>query len=557
MTAAMPWLERYPSGVAHEFRALPFATIPEMFAASVARFGDAVAFENFGVGLSFNGLDRRSRDFAAFLQSGCGLKPGDHVAMMMPNILQYPVALFGILRAGLVVVSVNPLYTARELAHQLSDSGAVAIVLFEGAAHTLQQVIAGTAVRHVVVASVGGMLGVPKGWVIDFVLRTVKKMVPAWSIAGAVTFGAALARGKSLALDEPALAADDLAFLQYTGGTTGVSKGAMLQHRHVLANVGQTLQFFANAIGTEREIAVAPLPLYHILALVMNCMIFVLIGGRQVLITNPRDIPRLVKTLRDSRFTFFVGVNTLYNALANDSGFAQLDFSRVNVFAGGGAPFQAAVAERWKNITGKALIEGYGLTETSGAVCINRPDSDRHSGCAGLPIPGTMVEIRGDDGRVLPPGEIGEVCVRGPQVMAGYWQRPAETAQVLGADGFLRTGDLGTFTPEGLLRIVDRLKDMILVSGFNVYPSEVEDVLMTHPGIVESAVIGIPDPHSGEAVKAFVVRRDPALTAQAVVEHCRAGLTGYKVPHLVEFRDTLPKSPVGKILRRELRVPVP
>ena len=556
VAAAMPWLDRYPPGVARDFGGLPFATIPEMFATSVTRYRDQVAFENFGVPLTYGEVDRLSRDFAAFLQSGRGLARGERVAVMMPNILQYPVVLFGILRAGLVVVSVNPLYTARELEHQLIDSGAVAIVAFEGAAHVVAEVIGRTAVRHVVVTSIGEMLGRPKGWLIDFVLRSVKKMVPPWSIDGAMNFRAALARGRALGLTEPALAADDLAFLQYTGGSTGVSKGAMLLHRHILANVGQTAQFFSTTVEGETEVAVAPLPLYHILALVMNCMNFFMLGSRQVLITNPRDIPRLVRTLRDSGFTFFVGVNTLYNALAANADFARLDFSKVKVFAGGGAPFQTAVADRWKSITGKALIEGYGLTETSGAVSINLPMSDRHSGCAGLPLPGTMIEIRDDDGQALPHGEVGEICVRGPQVMAGYWRRPADTAQVLGADGFLRTGDVGMIRPDGLLRIVDRLKDMILVSGFNVYPSEIEDILMTHPGVAEAAVIGVADARTGEAVKAFVVRRDPALTATAVTDHCRACLTGYKVPHQVEFRDTLPKSPVGKILRRELRLSV-
>lgn len=550
---AMPWLDHYPPGVARSFAGPPFATIPQMFAASVARFRDNVAFENFGVGLTYGEVDRLTRDFAAFLQSDLGLQRGDRVAVMMPNLLQYPVALFGILRAGLVVVSVNPLYTARELEHQLADSGAVAIVAFEGAAQTVSQVIGRTAVRHVVITSVGEMLGVPKGWVIDFVLRSVRKMVPPWSIEGAITFRAALARGRAVALEEPVLEPDSLAFLQYTGGTTGVSKGAMLLHRQILANVGQTGQFFSTVIEGEAEVAVAPLPLYHILALVLNCMNFFRLGSRQVLITNPRDIPALVKCLRSSGFTFFVGVNTLYNALAANAEFARLDFSKVKVFAGGGAPFQTAVADRWKGITGKALIEGYGLTETSGAVCINLPLSERHSGCAGLPLPGTMIEIRDAQGRPLPPGEVGEICVQGPQVMAGYWQRPAETAQVLGADGFLRTGDIGRITPDGLLQIVDRLKDMILVSGFNVYPSEIEDVLVTHPAVVEAAVVGVEDAQTGEAVKAFVVRRDPTLTEATVTAHCRASLTGYKVPHQVEFRDTLPKSPVGKILRRELR----
>jgi long-chain acyl-CoA synthetase len=548
-----PWLRNYPAGVPADIGPLRHPTIPALLAASVAKHRERPAFENFGVRQTYGDLDRLSRDFAAYLQGPLGLKQGDRVAVMMPNILQYPVALFGILRAGLVVVSVNPLYTARELEHQLKDSGASAIVIFEGAAATLQSILAATPVRHVIVASVGDMLGLLKGTLINVVLRHVKKMVPAWSIPQAVRFPAALSRGAGLPFAEPAIATEDLAFLQYTGGTTGVSKGAMLSHRNVLSDVAQVEVYFTGHVSEGTEIAVAPLPFYHILALVLNCMMHLSLGSRQILITNPRDIPRLVKTLADSGFTFFVGVNTLYNALTHNADFAKIDFSRARVFGGGGAPLQVAVAKRWKEITGKPLVEGYGLTETSGAATVNPPNITEHTGTTGFPLPSTEIEIRDESGRPLAVGETGQVYIRGPQVMAGYWNRPDETASVIGPDGYFATGDIGQFTPEGYLRIVDRLKDMVLVSGFNVYPNEVEDVLAAHPGILESAVIGIADEQSGEAVKAVVVRKDPSLTAEAVIAHCRANLTGYKVPRQVEFRDSLPKSPVGKILRRELR----
>jgi long-chain acyl-CoA synthetase len=550
-----PWLKSYPPGVPEHMPPLEFESIPRMLEASVARYREQPAFESFGVRITYADLDRLSRDFAAYLQSKLGLKKGDRVAVMMPNILQYPVAVFGILRAGLVVVSVNPLYTARELQHQLADSGATAIVIFETAAHTLQEIIARTPVRHVLVASVGDMLGMIKGNLINFVFRSVKKMVKPWSIPGAVRFPEALAQGGSRSLSTPAIAAEDLAFLQYTGGTTGVSKGAMLQHRQILANVQQILTFTGDTVRDAREIAIAPLPFYHILALVLNCMMFVRAGGLQVLIANPRDIPALAKTMARSRFTFFVGVNTLFNALAHNAEFARLDFSNLRMSGGGGAPVQLAVAKRWKEITGRVLSEGYGLTETSGAVSINRQDLDEHTGTTGLPLPSTEVEIRDAEGRVLPIGDTGQVFVRGPQVMAGYWQRPDETAKVLGPDGFLATGDVGLITPEGLLKIVDRVKDMILVSGFNVYPNEVEEVVALHPGVLEACAIGMPDEVTGEAVKLFVVRKDPALTAEQIIAHCRENITGYKVPKYVEFREALPKSPVGKILRRELREP--
>lgn len=550
-----PWLKNYPKGVPHEIGPLPFKTIPQMVNDSVHRFADRVAFENFGVTMTYRELDRHSLAFAAYLQTTLGLKKGDRVAVMMPNMLQYPIAMFGIHRAGLIVVSVNPLYTARELEHQLKDSGSTTLVIFEGAAQTLQSIIKNTPVKNVIIAAVGDMLGFLKGTLINFVLRHVKKMVPAWDIPGHVRFTNALALGAHAPFVEPPLDANDLAFLQYTGGTTGVSKGAMLSHLNVLSDVEQIRAYFTGMTEDDNNVSVGALPFYHILALVLNCLLFCRLGGRQILITNPRDITRLIKTLEGSGFNFFVGVNTLFNALLNHPDFGKLDFSKSKMCGGGGAPIQAAIAERWKEKTGVTLVEGYGLTEVSGAASCNAPQIAQHTGTTGFPIPSTEIEIRDDQGRSVPQGELGQVCIRGPQVMQGYWQRPDETAKVISADGFFASGDLGIITPEGYLKIVDRLKDMILVSGFNVYPNEIEDVLATHPGILESAVIGVPDEQSGEAVKAFIVRKDPALTSEAVIAHCRANLTGYKMPRQIEFRDTLPKSPVGKILRRELRPP--
>jgi len=548
-----PWAANYPVGVPVDLGGLEFDSIPSMLETSVRRFGTQPAFESFGARITYDDLDRLSRQFAAYLQSGLGLERGDRVAVMMPNILQYPVAVYGILRAGMVVVSVNPLYTARELEHQLRDSDASAIVIFESAAHTLQGVLANTPVRHVIVASLGDMLGLAKGALLNFVFRKVKKLVASWSIPQAKLFPQVLGQGAGLQFKPVSVGSDDLAFLQYTGGTTGVSKGAMLHHRHVLANLQQIRTYFGEHVKEGGEIAIAPLPFYHILALVLNCMMVVRLGGTQVLIANPRDIPRLIKTLAASRFTFFVGVNTLFNALVNHPEFRKVDFSNLRVAGGGGAPVQLPVAKRWKEITGRVLAEGYGLTETSGAVSINPPTLDEHSGTTGFPVPGTEVEIRDDAGNVVPLGQSGQVFVRGPQVMAGYWRRPDETAKVIGSDGFFATGDIGLITPEGYLKIVDRVKDMILVSGFNVYPNELEEVAVMHPGVLEAAAIGVADDTTGEAVKLFVVRRDPSLSAEQLISHCRANLTGYKVPRHIEFRDALPKSPVGKILRRELR----
>jgi long-chain acyl-CoA synthetase len=550
-----PWTKRYPPGVPAELGPLPFSSIGHMVEASAQRYSELAAFENFGVTLSYADTLRLSRDFAAYLQNGLGLSKGERVAIMMPNLLQYPIALFGTLRAGMTAVSVNPLYTARELEHQLKDSGASTIVIFESAARTLQSMIAHTPVRHVIVASVGDMLGSIKGTLINFIFRRVKKQVPGYDLPGAVPFPAALAEGARLRLDAPPVGLDDIAFLQYTGGTTGLSKGAMLLHRSVLANVEQVRAFVGPELRVGAEICITCLPLYHILALVLNCMLFFELGGKQILITNPRDLDRFVHTLARSRFTFMVGVNTLFNALANHPRFAQVDFSAMHHCYGGGAPIQEGVAQRWKAVTGKPLLEGYGLTETSGAVSVTPTDASEHTGTTGFPITSTEIEIRDDQGAVLPQGETGQVYVRGPQVMAGYWRRPDETAAVLGQDGFLASGDVGLITPEGYLKIVDRLKDMILVSGFNVYPNEIEDVMMKHPGVLEAAAVGVPDSATGEAVKLFVVKKDANLSVADLTAYCREHLTGYKVPRHIEFRGALPKSPVGKILRRQLREP--
>ena len=481
-----------------------------------------------------------------------GLK-GTRVALMMPNILQYPICLFGVLRAGCTVVNVNPLYTARELEHQLQDSGAELIVVVENFAHTLQDVIAKTKVRQVVLTSIGEMLGI-KGLLVDFVLRHVKKMIPAYETPGAIRLSDALAEGRKRSLERVPLGHDDIAFLQYTGGTTGVAKGAMLLHRNIVANLLQARAWlFPFMDVNRREIIITPLPLYHIFSLTANCLTFMTVGGENVLIPNPRDIPGFVKEMAKHRFTTLTGVNTLFNALLNNAAFAQLDFSTLRLTLGGGMAVQEAVAIRWKEVTGSPLIEAYGLTETSPAATINPLDLPAYNGSIGLPVPSTDVELRDDDGKAVPLGQPGELCVRGPQVMAGYWQRPDETAKVIDNNGWLATGDVGIMDERGFIRIVDRKKDMILVSGFNVYPNEIEGVLAMHPGVLECAAIGVPDKKSGEAVKLYIVKRDPALTADDILKHCREHLTGYKCPRDVEFRSELPKTNVGKILRRELR----
>jgi len=545
------WLKSYPKGVPAEIDVNTYASIRDVFEESCAKFASRRAFSCMGKSITFAELDEQSRAFGAFLQ-GRGLKKGARVALMMPNILQYPVCLFGILRAGFTVVNVNPLYTARELEHQLSDSGAEVIVVVENFATTVAAVLGKAQVKQVIVTSIGELLGV-KGLLVDLVLRHVKKMIPAWNIPGAMRLSEALEEGSRGKLERPTLGHDDIAFLQYTGGTTGVAKGATLTHRNIVANVLQSGAWVKPFLGTEQHVVITPLPLYHIFSLTANCLVFMTLGAENVLITNPRDIPGFVKEMRRHKFTGLTGVNTLFNALLNNPDFKNLDFSRLQMTLGGGMAVQQAVAERWKKVTGKPLIEAYGLTETSPAATMNPFTLPEYNGSIGLPIPSTDLVLRDDQGKDVALGERGEICIRGPQVMAGYWHRPDETAKVIDKDGWLATGDIAVMDAQGFVRIVDRKKDMILVSGFNVYPNEIEAVVAMHPGVLECAAIGVPDAKSGEAVKLFAVKKDPALTAEALLAHCRAHMTAYKCPREVEFRTDLPKSNVGKILRRELR----
>jgi long-chain acyl-CoA synthetase len=546
------WLKHYPKGVPADIDINEYASLREVFDESVAKYSARPAYSCMGKTITFGELDTLSTAFAGWLQAK-GCRKGARVALMMPNILQYPVCLFGILRAGCTVVNVNPLYTARELEHQLNDSGAEIIVVVENFAHTLADVVGKTKVREVVVTSIGEFLGF-KGLIVDFVLRRVKKMVPAFRLPGSVRLSAALAEGRRTKLERVPLGHDDIAFLQYTGGTTGVAKGAMLLHRNIVANLLQARAWVTPFLAPDsREIIITPLPLYHIFSLTANCLMFMTLGAENVLIPNPRDIPGFVKEMGKFRFTAFTGVNTLFNALVNNADFAKLDFSALRITLGGGMAVQEAVALRWKEITGRPLIEAYGLTETSPAATINPLDLPAYNGSIGLPVPSTELILRDDDGKEVALGQPGEICIRGPQVMAGYWNRPDETAKVLDKDGWLATGDIGVMDDRGFVRIVDRKKDMILVSGFNVYPNEIEAVVVMHPGVLECAAVGIPDAKSGEAVKLFVVKKDETLTVEDVMRHCREHLTGYKCPREVEFRKELPKTNVGKILRRELR----
>ncbi len=547
------WLPKYPQGVPADVDIAAYRSIGEMFEKSAAKFGPRAAFINMGTAISYSGMERLSRDLAAYLQTVLKLQRGARVALMMPNVLQYPVALFGALRAGYTVVNCNPLYTPRELKHQLSDSGAEAIVVVENFAWVVEQVIAATSVKHVVVTGLGDMLGFPKGLVVNSAVKYVKKLVPKWRLPDAVPFNVALRLGAGAPFDRVDVGQDDLAFLQYTGGTTGEPKGAMLTHGEIVANLQQAHAWLKPVLEEGRETIITALPLYHIFALTVNCLVFLKIGATNVLITNPRDIPGFVKELARRPFTVITGVNTLFNSLLTNPDFARLDFAPLRLTVGGAMAVQKAVAEKWKQVTGKALIEGYGLTEASPAVAMNPLDLADYNGSIGLPIPSTEIAIRDDEGRDLSIGEVGELCVHGPQVMKGYWKQPAATARAITPDGFLRTGDLAMVDEAGFLRIVDRKKDMIIVSGFNVYPNELEEVVAMCSGVLEVGAFGVPDAASGESVSIAIVRRDQALTAQDVIAHCRKYLTGYKVPRHVEFRDELPKSPVGKILRRALR----
>ena len=552
------WLKNYPEGMPAEIDPDQFRSIPDLLDKLFVKFADRPAYHNLGHTISYAELEQLSRAFATFLQGLPGMGKGERVAVMSPNLLQYPVVLFGILRAGMTVVNVNPLYTPRELEHQLKDSGAKAIVIVENFAQSLQQVMGRTAVEHVITMQIGDLLPIPKRWLVNFVIKHVKKMVPAWRIDTAITLSTALERGRSASFAPVDVKSDDIAFLQYTGGTTGVAKGAMLTHRNILANLEQTGIWISVSFKEGAEIIIAPLPMYHIFCLT-STLSFMKWGSLSVLITNPRDLPALVKEMGSWKFTTMTGVNTLFNGLLNTPGFAQIDFSALKVVVGGGAAVQKPVADRWHQVTGHHLTEAYGLTETSPGVCCV-PLGAPWDGTVGLPLPSTGVSIRDEDFNELPvwtgAGDIekhtGELCVRGPQVMKGYWNNPVETANVLRA-GWLKTGDICHVDELGRVTITDRKKDMILVSGFNVYPNEVESIVAAPPGILECAVVAVPDEKTGEAVKVVIVRKDPELTKEDVIEHCRTQLTSYKLPRHVEFRDVLPKTPIGKILRRELR----
>ncbi len=549
-----PWLASYPEGVPEEIETPPFRSVRDMIEHPMVEYADRTAFTNMGARLTYGDLDELSLKFACYLQDELGLVKGERVAIMLPNILQYPVAMCGIFRAGLVVVNVNPLYTARELKHQLKDSGAKAIVILENFAHTLEKVIGDTDVKQVVLTGVGDMLKFPKGAIVNFALRHVKKQVPAFNLPGATNFRKALATGTGKTLKPVELGFADIAFLQYTGGTTGVSKGAMLSHRNMVSNIHQVLAWQLDAYdGLDQICAITALPLYHIFSLQSNCLSMMAQGGENVLITNPRDFPAFVKELGNHDFNYITGVNTLFAALLNTPGFSELDFSHLRLAIGGGMAVQSAVSKQWFDVTGQHIMQGYGLTETSPSAIVTPLGEAEFTGSVGLPIPSTDVQICDEDGKPLPIGDIGEICIKGPQVMEGYWQRPEETDKVMLEGGWLRTGDVGRMDEKGFVFIEDRKKDMILVSGFNVYPNEIEGVVVEMDGVLEAAAIGKPDGRSGEIVKLFVVRSQENVSEKDVIGYCRENLTGYKVPKEVEFRDDLPKTNVGKILRRELR----
>jgi long-chain acyl-CoA synthetase len=555
-TSNRPWLACYPAGVPADVDSSHYASLVQLMEESFRQYGERAAYSFLGKDIRYAETDALSRAFAAYLQ-GLGLAKGERVAIMMPNVPQYPVAVAAILRAGLIVVNVNPLYTPRELEHQLKDSGAKAIVIIENFAHTLQQCIAGTSVQHVVLASMGDELGLVKGALVNFVVRKVKKLVPAFSLPGAVRFNQAIAQGSKSTFRKPEIKADDVAVLQYTGGTTGVSKGAVLLHRNIIANVLQS-QLWNQPVmdkvpAGEQPTSVCALPLYHIFAFTVGMMLSLRTGGKLILIPNPRDLAGTLKELSRHTFHSFPAVNTLFNGLARHPDFGTVNWKNLKVSVGGGMAVQAAVATLWLQKTGCPICEGYGLSETSPSASCNPTTSTEFTGTIGVPLPGTWMKCIDDAGTEVPPGQAGEIAIKGPQVMAGYWQRPDETAQVMTADGYFKSGDIGTMDARGYFKIVDRKKDMVLVSGFNVYPNEVEDVVALLDGVLECAVVGIPDEKTGEAVKLVIVRKDDALTQEKVREYCRANLTGYKQPRVIEFRKDLPKSPVGKILRRELR----
>jgi long-chain acyl-CoA synthetase len=547
------WLKSYPPGIPEEVDLDAYASVTDVFEQAIRQFGKSPCFANMGTTLTYNEMDRYTDQLASYLQNLPGMTRGDRVAVMMPNVLQNPIAIFAILRAGFTVVNTNPLYTPRELKHQLNDSGTKAIIVMENFCDTLEEVIADSPIQHVITTQLGDLLNFPKSLIVNLVVRYVKKMVPEFSLPQRVTFKQALRLGSGKPHQSVSVNHEDIAFLQYTGGTTGVAKGAMLTHGNMTANMQQASAWIDNAVNKDEEVIITALPLYHIFSLTANCLTFMKLGALNYLITNPRDMPGFVKELQGLHFTAITGVNTLFNGLMNTPGFEQIDFSNLKLTLGGGMAVQQPVAERWQKLTGTPLLEAYGLTETSPAVCINPLNLEEYNGSIGLPVPSTEVSVQDEDGQLLPQGEVGELCVRGPQVMKGYWQKPEETAKVLSSDGWLKTGDVAQMDELGFFRIVDRLKDMILVSGFNVYPNEIESVIAGHEGVLEVGVIGQPDDACGEIVKAVIVRKDPALDAAAIIAYCREHLTGYKIPRIVEFRDELPKTNVGKILRRELR----
>ncbi len=554
MRVEKPWLKSYPEGVPEEIPTPPFQSVRDMLEYPMAEFPERSAFSNMGTSLTYRELDSLSLKFACFLQNDLGLIKGERVAIMLPNLLQYPIAMCGAFRAGLVVVNVNPMYTARELEHQLKDSGAKCIVILENFAHTLAEVIDNTSIEKVITTGVGDLLKFPKGPIVNFVLRYVKKAVPPYSLRASITFKQALAAGSGKTLKPIELGFADIAFLQYTGGTTGVSKGAMLSHRNMVCNVHQARAWQLDAYdGLEQICAITALPLYHIFSLQSNCLSMMVQGGENVLITNPKDMPAFVKELKEHQFNYITGVNTLFAGLLNTPGFTDLDFKSLRLTIGGGAAVQEAVSKQWHDITGQHIMQGYGLTETSPSAVVTPLGETNFTGSVGLPIPSTDVMICDDDGNMLPIGEVGEICIRGPQVMEGYWQRPDETAAVMLPGGWLRTGDIGRMDERGYVFIEDRKKDMILVSAFNVYPNEIEGVVVQLDGVLEAAAVGKPDAKSGEIVKLFVVRTDDSVTEEVILNHCRKNLTAYKVPKEIEFRDELPKTNVGKILRRALR----
>ncbi|MEM7655151.1 MAG: AMP-binding protein [Bacteroidota bacterium] len=551
-SSARPWHKSYPTGVPHEVDTTPYASVVDFVNQNLKKYGNAPAYVNMGKELSFAEVDRLSQDFAAYLQR-LGLKKGDRIALQMPNLLQYPVILFGAIRAGLIIVNTNPLYTEREMAHQFKDSGAKAIVILANFADKLEKVLPKTDIEHVIITKIGDMIGGLKGAIVNFVVKYVKKMVPAYSLPQAIPFKKALNAGAGMTFREVSVNAKDVGFLQYTGGTTGLSKGATLTHGNVVANMLQIAAYLGNKLEERKEIVITALPLYHIFAFTVNCLTMLQYGAKNVLITNPRDMPGFIKDLKAHPFTLITGVNTLFNGLLNQPNIQEVDFSALKLAVGGGMAVQTAVNDHWKKVTGTPILEGYGMSETSPVLTTNPTDGTDRIGTIGLPVPGTDLKILDDDGNEVAVGERGEICAKGPQVMSGYWEKPNETAQVFHKGGWLRTGDIGVMDEDGFFKIVDRKKDMILVSGFNVYPNEVEDVVAMHPGVLEVAAIGVPDDKSTEAVKVFIVKKDPNLTPEEIRAYSKENMAGYKVPKHVEFRDELPKSNVGKIIRRMLK----